>query len=142
MVAGQRCLAVARVTLRSRQRCPSISSSLQLSFWRFLRSERADYGDNAYLYIPWIGFWPIAVSVPFALATVLPEGGLRRIVVLLGVAVLLLFGGLSSLGLIGSLAIIPSQDYPTSQAFVSHLLGLRTLVSVVFVVFVGYRFMR
>ena len=101
-----------------------------------------DYGDNAYLYVLWIGLWLLAMSVPFALTTVLPEGRLRRIAALIGVGLLLFLGALNTIVLVWSLAIIPSQDYKSSDVFVSHLASLLLLLGAVAVILTGHRLFR
>ena len=100
----------------------------------------ANWSDNAYLWLFMIGALLILVSIPFALAALLPYNNFRRIVIWLSIGLLWLFGAFSSVMLIGALFIIPSQHYPTPQVFVSHLVGLLVLLPTLF--FVGYRFVR
>lgn len=67
-------------------------------------------GDNAYLIIAMMGMWLVGNALPFAVATVLPEGAVRRITVQVGVALILVLGLLSVVLLAGLVAAFPGDD--------------------------------
>jgi len=99
-----------------------------------------DDDDNAYLFLVMVGAALGFVSAPFALATVLPHGIMRRLVVRGAIVLLWIAGAFSVLWLVVSLLIIPSQDYDGNEVFLSHLVGLLLLLPTLFVI--GYRFQR
>ena len=94
----------------------------------YLKVLVADWGDNAYLWLAFIGYALFPIIVVFAVATLLPHDAFRRIVVALGVAFTFAFGVISVLALVQALIVIPSQNYRTNQVFISHLAGLVTLL--------------
>ena len=77
----------------------------------FLEVLVANDSDNAYIGLVIIGLLLILAALPFALATLLPHGGFRRVVAGIGLVLLWVLGAGSALILIPSLMIIPSQDY-------------------------------
>ncbi len=100
----------------------------------------ANWSDNAYIGIALIGFALEPVGVLWTLAALLPYGGARRIAVLAAAALLWLVGLLGLIILVPSIAIIPSQPYPTNQVLISHLAALAALLATL--VFPGWLFRR
>ncbi len=105
----------------------------------FLRVLIRNGGDNAYLLIAFIGFWLMAASVPFALATVIPHGRLRRWTVAIGFSGLYVIGSVSVLAL--GLIVAPTQADIRSEVYDSHALGLLMLGPVLALMLLGYQFL-
>ena len=108
----------------------------------FMRVLVFDSGDNAYLYVYWVGFWLIAASLMFAIAACLPKSTIRDRVALFAFGFLLVVGVLNAALLISGLSIIPSQDYDSNDVFMSHLYALAGLLGALTAVVLGQRVFR
>ena len=95
----------------------------------FVRLLVANPSDNAYLAL-WLAallLW--SAAPPFALAVVLPGGGVRRVVVKVGLTALGVAGAASAVLLGWSLLVIPPQDYAyDARVLRHHVLGLAALL--------------
>ena len=95
----------------------------------FMKVLVANDSDNAYVGLAIIGFLLLVTSTPFALATLLPHGGFRRVAAHIGTGLLWVLGGISALILIPSLIVIPSQDYShDGRVFPYHVAGFLVLL--------------
>ena len=95
----------------------------------FVRELVANDSDNAYAGLAIIGVLLLVAALPFALASLLPRGALRRGVVTGSLVLLGIVGLLGLLILIPSVAMIPFQDYGADAPVLrNHLVGLGALV--------------
>jgi len=86
--------------------------------------------DNAYIFFPLAGIALLLLSLPFAVATVLPGGRVQGYVAHAGVILVWVVGGLCCLMLV--LSVIPAAtQYDTHTVLISHLIGLALLLPVV-----------
>jgi hypothetical protein len=117
----------------------------------FMRVLVFDSGDNAYLYVYWVGFWLFAASLMFAIAACLPKSTIRDRVALFAFGFLLVVGVLNAALLISGLSmvgsqdeppIIPSQGYDSNDVFMSHLYALVGLIGALGAVVFGQRVFR
>lgn len=98
-----------------------------------------NWSDNAYIFFPLAGVALFLLSLPFAIATLLPGGRTREYVARAGVVLVWIVGGLCCLVLLRS--VIPAAtQYETSTVLISHLVGLALLLPVVFGI--GWRLRR
>jgi hypothetical protein len=98
-----------------------------------------NWSDNAYLLLPLAGIALGLLSVPFAIAALLPAGRARAVVAAVGIGLVWVIGGLCCLVL--ALALIPAAtQYATRTVLISHLVGLALLLPVV--VSIGGRLRR
>ncbi|MBI2952843.1 MAG: hypothetical protein HYY30_00900 [Chloroflexi bacterium] len=117
-----------------------MSALLLIIIGGFILAVLVQRTDNAYLGLALVSLSLLAVSCPFALAALIPYGGIRRAVVILGIALLWAVAAFDGLMLISTLVIIFQQYAGPSALFVRHLVGL---VFVVFATYVaGYRLTR
>ena len=90
----------------------------------FLKVLVANDSDNAYSWLAITGFFLVVASAPFALATLLPYGTARRLVVRVSEVLLGIVGALSGLLLTLALVVIPFQDYSyDGRVFPYHIVG-------------------
>ena len=108
----------------------------------FMRVLVFDSGDNAYLYVYWVGLWLFAASLMFAIAACLPKSTIRDGVALFAFGFLLVVGVLNTALLVSGLSIIPSQDYDSNDVFMSHLYALAGLLGALGAVVFGQRVFR
>jgi hypothetical protein len=98
----------------------------------FLRMLISDWSDDAYLDLALLGNVLLLSSVPFVVATLLPDSLLRRIVLALGMAGLVWLctvGLLGGLMVIGSLPVGVAQGtWHASRGFGRHVIGYALLV--------------
>ena len=90
-----------------------------------------DDGDNAYLGLLLVGLSLVLASVPFAVLAVMPRGRVRGYVGLLAFAWLGVTSLLAVVVLLSGIAVIPSQDYPTNDVLVAHLVGAALFLAAV-----------
>lgn len=105
-------------------------AGLGLVLWRIAA---AHLSDNAYVW-PWMaGIAMMAISVPFLVAMLLPDGAPRRIVVTFGNVSLLLIVAGSVLLIVPYIVMAPLAEglaVITGRVFLVHLLGLVALAAV------------
>jgi len=98
-----------------------------------------NWSDNAYIFFPLAGMALFLLSLPFAIAALLPERAARRIVARVGVILVWSIGGFCCVVLL--LSIIPATThYYTRTVLISHLVGLALLLPAVFGI--GWRLRR
>jgi len=89
-----------------------------------------NWSDNAYIFFPLAGMALVFLSLPFAIAALLPERAARGIVARVGVVLVWSIGGFCCIVLL--LSIIPAAtQYYTRTVLISHLVGLALLLPVV-----------
>jgi Kef-type K+ transport system membrane component KefB len=99
----------------------------------------ADYSDNAYSYLAFIGWGLIAAAVPFAVGALVPPGRLRRLLTRTALGVIVLVGVLGLALLVLSILVIPSQSYESDRVFISHAVGLLALLGALWALKALYR---
>ncbi|MDQ6832046.1 MAG: hypothetical protein M3008_01500 [Chloroflexota bacterium] len=98
-----------------------------------------NWSDNAYIFFPLVGIALLLLSVPFAIAALLPAGRTRRVVASVGIALVRVIGGFCCVVLM--LSVIPAAtQYYTRTVLISHLAGLALLLPVV--LGIGWRVRR
>ncbi len=98
-----------------------------------------NWSDNAYIFFPLAALAFFALSLPFAVAMLLPEGTARGVAAGIAVALVWGIGGLCCVVL--ALSLIPAAtQYYTSAVLISHLIGLGLLLPVV--ISIGWRLRR
>jgi hypothetical protein len=112
-----------------------VALTLLLLAGLFLRVLIADWSDDAYLDLALLGNVLLLASVPFIIATLLPDSLLRRIVLGLAMAGLV---WLFAVGLLGGVIVIGSLvggvvrgNWHAPRGFTRHLIGYVLLVSAV-----------
>lgn len=109
--------------------------ALALAFPLLVRN----WSDNAYIFFPLAAVTLYVLSIPFAVAMLLPEGTARGVVAGIAVALVWGIGGLCCIVL--TLSLIPAgTQYRTSAVLISHLIGLGLLLPVV--IGIGWRLRR
>lgn len=96
----------------------------------------ANWSDNAYLWLVLIGDAFFLLGILFAAATLLPVRTVQRPLYWLGIGALWVLGVVATAMLLYALVIIPFQGYSGRQVFISHLLGLFSLLPSLYLV--GY----
>lgn len=95
--------------------------------------------DNAYIFFPLVSMALVILSLPFAIAGLLPERAARGIVARAGIILVWSVGGFCCVVLL--LSIIPAVTHSyTGSVLMSHLVGLALLLPVV--LGIGWRLRR
>lgn len=98
-----------------------------------------NWSDNAYIFFPLAAVAFFVLSIPFAVAMLLPEGTPRIVGAGIAVALVWIIGGLCIVVL--ALSLIPAAtQYRTNDVLISHLIGLALLLPVV--IGIGWRLHR
>lgn len=98
-----------------------------------------DWSDNAYLIFPLVGVALFLLSLPFAVAAIVPSVRVRDALARIGVTLVWIVGGICCVLL--ALSLIPAAtQYRTYTVLFSHLVGLAVLLPVV--IGIGWRLGR
>ena len=96
-----------------------------------------DAGDNAYAFLWLAGAGLLGTSAPFFLAAAIRGERARRFVLAIARGIFAAVAILTLLGLAFAVALIPSQDYESSDVLVAHVAGLILVAIAVLLVLRG-----